>query len=64
MISIPYIVDTNKDYKHRSLSKSTMYQQVYVLTRTPICRMTIYLLVTTIYSIMTDLYHDINPIYR
>jgi len=29
MILIPYLSDTNKEYKHRSLSKTPIYQQVY-----------------------------------
>jgi len=29
MILILYLSDTNKEYKHRRLSKCTMYQQVY-----------------------------------
>jgi len=33
MILIPYIADTNKQYKLSGLSKTPIYQQVYVLIR-------------------------------
>jgi len=53
-----------KRYKHRGLSKTQIYQQVYVLCRNPISCWYIDVLAATVYSVMTDLYHDTNPIYR
>jgi len=64
-IKILYIVDTNKQYNHRALSKTQIYQQVYEFIGSISYACWYFdLLATTVYSIMTDLYHDINPIYR
>jgi len=35
MILILYVFDTNKDNKHRGLSKTPIYQQVYAFIRKP-----------------------------
>jgi len=53
-----------KRYKHRSLSKSTIYRQVYVLIQKPDLLLVYWVLATTVYLIMTDLYHDISPVYH
>jgi len=50
-----------KTYKHRSLSKTQIYQQVYVLIRKPDL---LYVYLLSLYSITIEVYRDINLVYH
>jgi len=62
--SYSYIIYSNKDNKHRSLSKIQIYQQVYVLIQKPDLLLVYRCSSPTVYSITIEVYHDINPIHR
>jgi len=66
MILIPYI--SYNPTKHINIAVypnlRNTNKSMYVIHKNSYARIYIEVLATTLYSIMTDLYHDTNPIYH